>query len=52
MSTYLLAFVVGEFDFVEATDSDGVLIRVYTPLWQEGARTIRSGRGYESSPLL
>lgn len=31
MSTYLLAFVVGEFDFVEATDPDGVLIRVYTP---------------------
>lgn len=32
MSTYLLAFVVGEFDYVEAKDSDGVLIRVYTPL--------------------
>ena len=31
MSTYLLAFVVGEFDYVEGTDSDGVLIRVYTP---------------------
>ncbi|XP_067928547.1 puromycin-sensitive aminopeptidase-like [Watersipora subatra] len=32
MSTYLLAFVVGEYDFVEGRDSDGVLIRVYTPL--------------------
>ncbi|XP_067931273.1 puromycin-sensitive aminopeptidase-like [Watersipora subatra] len=32
MSTYLLAFVVGEFDYVEGKDSDGVLIRVYTPL--------------------
>uniref|UniRef100_S4RRJ8 Aminopeptidase n=1 Tax=Petromyzon marinus TaxID=7757 RepID=S4RRJ8_PETMA len=32
MSTYLLAFVVGEFDFVEARSSDGVLVRVYTPL--------------------
>ena len=31
MSTYLLAFVVGEFDYVEGTDSDGVIIRVYTP---------------------
>lgn len=32
MSTYLLAFVVGEYDYVEAMDSDGVLVRVYTPL--------------------
>lgn len=31
MSTYLLAFVVGEFDFVEGKDSDGVNIKVYTP---------------------
>ena len=31
MSTYLVAFVVGEFDFVEGKDADGVLIRVYTP---------------------
>ena len=32
MSTYLLAFIVGEFDFVEDTDKDGVNVRVYTPL--------------------
>lgn len=32
MSTYLLAFVVGEYDYVEATSSDGVLIRIYTPV--------------------
>ena len=31
MSTYLVAFVVGEFDFVEGRDADEVLIRVYTP---------------------
>ena len=31
MSTYLVAFVVGEFDYLEGKDSDGVLIRVYTP---------------------
>lgn len=32
MSTYLVAYVVGEYDYVEATDSDGVTVRVYTPL--------------------
>lgn len=32
MSTYLLAFVIGEFDFVEGTDKNGVLVRVYTPV--------------------
>lgn len=31
MSTYLLAIVVGEFDFVQATTQHGVLVRVYTP---------------------
>ncbi|XP_070570374.1 puromycin-sensitive aminopeptidase-like [Ptychodera flava] len=32
MSTYLLAFIVGEFDYVEDKSSDGVLVRVYTPV--------------------
>jgi puromycin-sensitive aminopeptidase len=32
MSTYLLAFIVGEYDYVEDKDRNGVLIRVYTPL--------------------
>merc|ERR1740117_2035734 len=31
MSTYLLAFVIGEFDFVQAKTEHGVLVRVYTP---------------------
>ncbi len=31
MSTYLLAFVIGEFDYVQAETSHGVLVRVYTP---------------------
>lgn len=32
MSTYLLAFVVGEYDFLEEKDSDGVTVRVFTPV--------------------
>ena len=32
MSTYLLAFAVGDFDYVEARDSNGILVRVYTPI--------------------
>jgi len=32
MSTYLLALVVGEYEYVEDRDSDGVLVRVYTPV--------------------
>ena len=32
MSTYLLAFIVGEFDYIEEKDSNGVLVRVYTPV--------------------
>ena len=32
MSSYLLAFIVGEYDYVEDRDSNGVLIRVYTPV--------------------
>lgn len=31
MSTYLLAFVIGEFDYVQAQTQHGVLVRVYTP---------------------
>ena len=34
MSTYLLAFVVGEYDFVEASFKSNLLIRVYTPVGQ------------------
>lgn len=32
MSTYLVALVVGEFDFVEGKSLDGVQIRVFTPV--------------------
>lgn len=32
MSSYLVAFIIGDFDYVEANSIDGVLCRVYTPL--------------------
>ncbi|RWS09721.1 Puromycin-sensitive aminopeptidase-like protein [Dinothrombium tinctorium] len=32
MSTYLIAFVVGEYDFIEKITNDNVKVRVYTPL--------------------
>lgn len=32
MSTYLVACVVGEYDFVEGATTDGVTVRVYTPV--------------------
>ena len=31
MSTYLLAYIVGEFDYVEDHTQEGVKVRVYTP---------------------
>eukprot|EP00929_Paragymnodinium_shiwhaense_P008960 TRINITY_DN112969_c0_g1_i1.p1 TRINITY_DN112969_c0_g1~~TRINITY_DN112969_c0_g1_i1.p1 ORF type:complete len:894 (-),score=232.14 TRINITY_DN112969_c0_g1_i1:141-2822(-) len=36
MSTYLLAFVVGEFDYIQASTANGVLVRVYTPPGRAG----------------
>lgn len=32
MSTYLVAVVVGEYDYVEKHSHDGILVRVYTPV--------------------
>ncbi|XP_066991681.2 puromycin-sensitive aminopeptidase isoform X2 [Anabrus simplex] len=32
MSTYLVAVVVGEYDYLEDRSKDGVLVRVYTPV--------------------
>lgn len=32
MSTYLVAFVVGEYDFIDDTTSDGIYVRVFTPV--------------------
>ncbi|XP_022253122.1 puromycin-sensitive aminopeptidase-like [Limulus polyphemus] len=35
MSTYLVAVVVGEFDYVEEQSGDGVQVRVYTPVGKQ-----------------
>ncbi|XP_026480740.1 puromycin-sensitive aminopeptidase [Ctenocephalides felis] len=35
MSTYLVAVVVGEYDYIEDTSEDGVLVRVYTPVGKQ-----------------
>lgn len=32
MSTYLVAFVIGEYDYIETSDSNGVSMKVYTPV--------------------
>lgn len=32
MSTYLVAFIVGDYDYVEVTSEEGTLVRVYTPV--------------------
>lgn len=32
MSTYLVAFIVGEFDYVASQTKDGTVVRVFTPL--------------------
>lgn len=45
MSTYLIAFVVGALEFVEATNQNGTLVRVYAPpgLSQQGKFALECG---------
>ena len=45
MSTYLLAFIVGKYDFIESHDNDGIRIRVYTPVGKKEQRRCANGRG-------
>ena len=45
MSTYLLAFIVGEYDYIEGHDSDGVRIRIYTPVGKKEQGRYVSGWG-------
>ena len=35
MSTYLVAFIVGDFDYVEATAKNGTLVRAFTPIGRQ-----------------
>lgn len=35
MSTYLVGFVVGDYDYVETTSTDGVVVRVYVPVGKQ-----------------
>lgn len=49
MSTYIVAFIIGSYEFIETEDSNGVLIRVYTPIGKKEAgrfalevRTVRA----------
>ena len=48
MSTYLLAYVIGEYDYVEDTDSDGVKVRVYTPVGkkEQGQFALEVSKGF------
>ena len=45
MSTYLLAFIVGEYDYIEGHDIDGVRIRVYTPVGKKEQGRYMGGWG-------
>ena len=48
MSTYLLAFVVGEYDFIEAKYINEVLMRVYTPLGKKETGKFALDVGFET----
>lgn len=39
MSTYLVAFCIGEFDQVEGKTKEGVVVRVFTPLGKKDQGT-------------
>lgn len=52
MSTYLLAFVVGEFEFLEGTTSNGVKIRVFTPVGSKAKGAFALDMALKSLPYL
>lgn len=54
MLTYLVEFVVGEFDFIEEILENGVLARVYTPLGKtkQGQFALEVGTSEEKKPKV
>ena len=52
MSTYLLAFVVGEYDFVEARTTNGTLVRIYTPVGKSRLGEFSLDVGAQHNTLL
>lgn len=55
MSTYLVAFVIGAYDYVETRDNNQVLIRVYTPAGkkEQGLFALKVGlRVFRRHPLI
>lgn len=54
MSTYLVAFVVGEFDFIEEVLKNGVVARVYTPLGktEQGRFALEVSTSEEKKPRV
>ena len=48
MSTYLVAIVVGEFDYIEDKSEEGITCRVYSPLGkkEQGRSESQSVAGY------
>ncbi|KAL0482094.1 puromycin-sensitive aminopeptidase [Acrasis kona] len=52
MSTYLLAFIIGDFDYVEQKASNDVLIRVYVPKGKKEQGTFGLDVAVKVLPLL
>lgn len=54
MSTYLVAFVVGEFDFIEQVLKNGVVARVCTPLGktEQGRFALEVSTSEEKKPRV
>jgi len=52
MSTYLLAFVVGELDYLEGFTTSGVRVRVYTPLGESEKGRFALDVGIKTLTLL